>query len=156
MKNSKPLVSIIIPTFNRKDLLCETLNSVKNQIFENWECIVVDDGSTDSTEEMIKELIEADERFNFFKKPISYPKGASFSRNFGFNESRGDYIQWLDDDDLLSENKIFAQIRELKKMNNPNVYAMCSWDLFWPNKSLVHRNSFSGQKYVEKEFFFII
>lgn len=154
MKNSKPLVSIIIPTYNRKDLLCETLNSVRNQIFENWECIVVDDGSTDATEEMLKELIDVDGRFNFLTKPLSYPKGASFSRNFGFIESKGDYIQWLDDDDLLAENKLSAQIKELEVLNNPNVYAMCSWDLYWSNKPLVYRNSFSGQKYVNKENFF--
>lgn len=94
-------ISLIIPTYNRAHLIEETLNSVLNQTYKDWECIVVDDGSNDNTEQVVNDFIAKDARFSFYNRPIDYPKGANACRNFGFEKATGDLINWLDSDDLL-------------------------------------------------------
>lgn len=129
-----PCISIIIPTFNRSFLLYETLISVRNQTFSCWECIVIDDGSNDQTLQVVEEFMEKDSRFIYFKRPPTFPKGAASCRNFGFIKSRADYIQWLDDDDLLSENKLEMQYKACVKLKNPHIFLTCEWDFMWPGK----------------------
>jgi glycosyltransferase involved in cell wall biosynthesis len=98
-----PLVSIIIPTFNRAHLIGETLDSVLAQTYTNWECIVVDDGSKDTTEQLMKSYCEKDSRFQYHKRPSDRPKGANACRNYGFELSRGEYVNWFDSDDVMLE-----------------------------------------------------
>jgi glycosyltransferase involved in cell wall biosynthesis len=93
--------SIIIPTYNRSSYLGETLASVINQTDTNWEIIVVDDNSTDNTITMVSELCRKDNRIKLVVKPKHFKKGPASSRNLGFIESSGDYIIFLDSDDLL-------------------------------------------------------
>ena len=153
MTNNLPDVSIIIPTYNRSSLLMETLQSVKNQTLENWECIVVDDGSIDDTEKVVRNLMATDSRIKYFNRPTDCPKGACSCRNYGFELSTGKYIQWLDDDDLLSENKLEFQVDNLEEQHNLYVFAICSWDIYWPGKNLELRNTFSK---INKEKFYSI
>ena len=101
MLKTYPLVSIIVPTFNREYLIGETLDSVLVQTYTNWECIVVDDGSTDETEKIIKTYVDSDSRFQCHKRPKTRLKGANACRNYGFEMSKGDYLIFLDSDDLL-------------------------------------------------------
>lgn len=96
-----PLISIIIPTYNRTHLIGETLDSVLAQTYANWECIVVDDGSTDNTDEVLKNYCQKDKRIQYHHRPIDRPKGANACRNYGFELSKGKYIQFLDSDDVL-------------------------------------------------------
>ncbi|MEZ7503848.1 glycosyltransferase family 2 protein [Flavobacterium sp. Arc2] len=96
-----PLVSIIIPTCNRAHLIGETLDSILSQIYTNWECIIVDDGSMDDTENIVKEYINQDNRFQFHQRPADSIKGANTCRNYGFELSKGEYIKWFDSDDIL-------------------------------------------------------
>ena len=105
-----PLVSIIIPTYNRAHLIKQTLNSVLKQSYTNWECIVVDDGSTDNTGNVITEYCAKDARFQYHHRPNDRPKGANACRNYGFELSKGDYIQWFDSDDLMYIDKLKHQI----------------------------------------------
>ena len=105
-----PLVSIIIPTFNRSQLICETLDSVLAQTYENWECIIVDDGSTDDTKTVVSEYVKKDSRFQFHHRPINRPKGGNAARNFGYENSKGEYINWIDDDDIMLEDFIKIKI----------------------------------------------
>ena len=112
-----PLISIIIPSYNRKDLICETLDSVLAQTYINWECIIIDDRSTDGTNSIIKEYASLDKRFVIVLKPIVLKQGASVSKNLGLQMARGEYIQFLDSDDILAENKLEKQIACLKKEN---------------------------------------
>jgi glycosyltransferase involved in cell wall biosynthesis len=91
--------SIIIPTYNRAHLICETLDSILNQTYKEWECIIVDDGSTDNTNEILSNYLN-DSRFKFHLRPSSKPKGANSCRNFGFQFSKGDFIHFMDSDDL--------------------------------------------------------
>ena len=108
-----PLVSIIIPTFNRANLIGETLDSILAQTYENWECIVVDDGSTDGTEELLKRYVQNDSRFQYFKRPEDRVKGGNSCRNFGFEISKGEFVNWFDSDDLMIDKKIELQIAKL-------------------------------------------
>ncbi|MEL1240143.1 glycosyltransferase family 2 protein [Flavobacterium flavipallidum] len=98
---NKPLVSIIIPTYNRADLIGETLDSVLAQTYQNWECIIVDDGSTDNSKHVIGEYLEKDGRFQYHNRPLERPKGANTCRNYGFKVSKGEYVIYLDSDDVL-------------------------------------------------------
>ncbi len=106
----QPLVSIIIPTYNRAHLIGETLDSVLAQTYENWECIVVDDGSTDATALTVEAYLRKDARFQFFKRPNHKPKGANACRNYGFEKSKGEFIQWFDSDDLMHPRKLDLKI----------------------------------------------
>ncbi len=138
----QPFVSIIIPTYNRAHLIGETLDSVLAQTYTNWECIVVDDGSTDYTEELMEFYCEEDCRFQYHHRPVHKPKGANVCRNYGFELSKGEYVQWLDSDDLLSKNKLMSQIRDLK-FKNQNTLATCAWSSFLNN---------SGQEEIKSNF----
>ena len=111
-------VSIIIPTYNRADLIKETLQSVASQTFENWECIVVDDGSEDHTEGIVNEFVMADDRFSYVKRPPHLEKGANACRNFGHSLATGNFIQWFDSDDLLHDANLEKKINALA--DHPN------------------------------------
>lgn len=106
-----PLVSIIIPTYNRAHLIGETLESVLAQTYTNWECIVVDDGSTDDTDAILKSYIERDLRFAFYHRNINRRKGANSCRNIGFSECSGVFIIFLDSDDFLEETCIENRLK---------------------------------------------
>jgi len=110
-----PLVSIIIPTYNRAHLISETLASIITQTYTNWECIVVDDGSTDGTEGVLKALCNKDKRFQYHKRPSDRPKGANACRNYGLELSKGKYVNWFDSDDLMVSQKLAIQIDDIEK-----------------------------------------
>ncbi len=122
---NQPLVSVIIPTYNRTHIMGETLNSVLAQTYGNWECIVVDDGSNDATDELMEFYSEKDSRIQYYRRPSSLPKGANACRNYGFSRSKGEYIQWLDSDDMLSADKISKQIELLQTRRG--ILATCEW-----------------------------
>lgn len=111
----QPLISIIIPTYNRAHLLGETLESIILQTHENWECIVIDDGSEDYTTELMEFYIALDLRIFYFKRPVGRLKGANSCRNFGFEQSKGQYINWFDDDDLMHPQKLERQLKFLEE-----------------------------------------
>lgn len=109
------MVSIIIPTYNRADILSETLDSILLQKFEDWECIIVDDGSTDSSQEIINKYIKADSRFKFYNRPSDRSKGANVCRNFGLEKARGEYINWFDSDDIMHSNFLKHKVEILER-----------------------------------------
>ncbi|MFD1064140.1 glycosyltransferase family 2 protein [Winogradskyella litorisediminis] len=123
------LISIIIPTYNRADIIGDTLKSIQEQTNKNWECIVVDDGSTDQTEELLNTYIHKDERFIYVKRPEHLPKGANACRNYGFTISKGQFINWFDSDDIMHTNKLEAQLKSLSE--NPDApYCVCQSNWF--------------------------
>lgn len=111
----QPLVSIIIPTFNSSKHIKATLDSVLSQTYTDWECILVDDGSIDLTETISVNYQEKDNRFQLYKRPEDLPKGPSSARNYGVSKAKGDYLIFLDADDLLAttclENRV-AQFQQ--------------------------------------------
>ncbi|MDX1774833.1 glycosyltransferase family 2 protein [Oceanihabitans sediminis] len=113
----QPLVSIIIPTFNRAHLIGETLDSVLAQTYQNWECIVVDDGSTDGTDVLMGEYVAKDCRFQYHHRPADRLPGGNAARNYGFEVSKGEYIQWFDSDDLMVPEKIEIKVKTILENN---------------------------------------
>ena len=112
---NKNLVSIIIPTFNRAHLIGETLDSVIAQTYNNWECIVVDDGSTDYTDELLDFYTQKDSRIQYHHRAKDLKKGANACRNYGFEISKGEYVNWFDSDDLMSPNFLTCKSEILSK-----------------------------------------
>jgi glycosyltransferase involved in cell wall biosynthesis len=107
----QPLVSIIIPTYNRAHLIGETLDSVLAQTYQNWECIVVDDGSTDNTDEVMANYMAKDDRIQYHHRPDDRLSGGNAARNFGVEVSRGAYINFLDSDDFFHPRTIEFKLR---------------------------------------------
>lgn len=105
-----PLVSIIIPTYNRAHLIGETLDSILVQSYTNWECIVVDDGSKDGTEAVVMDYVNRDTRFQFHKRPKKYKPGGNGARNYGFDVSKGEYVNWFDSDDLMLTDAVQSKL----------------------------------------------
>lgn len=108
---NEPLISIIIPTYNRAHLISEALDSVLMQTYTNWECIIVDDGSTDSTEVIVNHYLSIDSRFQYHKRPINYKSGANGARNYGAKLSNSRFLIFLDSDDLLIDNALKNRIK---------------------------------------------
>ncbi|MFD2284865.1 glycosyltransferase [Pedobacter petrophilus] len=104
----EPLVSIIIPSFNYAHLIVETLESIIKQRYANWECIIVDDGSTDHTAVVVRQFIAAHPGYHIIFHPVKNG-GTSAAKNTGIALSKGKYLQFLDADDLLSEDKLSIQ-----------------------------------------------
>ena len=106
------LVSVIIPAYNASLFLEETIRSVINQTYTNFEIIVVDDGSTDSTEKVVQNLVNEGLPIKLIYQSN---KGVSAARNLGFKNSKGFYILFLDADDVLLPNNIEAKIRKIEE-----------------------------------------
>src|SRR6266702_3975910 len=110
-----PEVTVIIPHYNRASLLAETINSVKKQTYNSWEIIVVDDGS--DSEEL--ELLEKYKDYNihlYYRD--SYPKGSSHCRNIGIKKAKGQFILFLDSDDLLAPWSIETRVKSFADHKN--------------------------------------
>lgn len=101
-------------TYNRSQFIMESLKSIKNQTFKDWECIVIDDGSTDDTMEAIEPVLIEDNRFKYFKRTSNYQKGLPGSRNFGLDKALGDYIVFFDDDDIVHPQNLEICVSELQ------------------------------------------
>ncbi|TVZ59148.1 glycosyltransferase involved in cell wall biosynthesis [Flavobacteriaceae bacterium MAR_2010_105] len=110
-----PLVSIIIPNYNRATLIGETLDSILAQTYTYWECLVIDDGSSDGSEAVIQAYCDQDARIQFYKRPADRPKGSNACRNYGLELSQGDYINWFDSDDLMHPDKLKLQVKAFEK-----------------------------------------
>ncbi|MGO2103619.1 MAG: glycosyltransferase family 2 protein [Psychroflexus halocasei] len=104
--NIQRLVSIIIPTYNRAHLIAETLDSVLAQTYQDWECIIVDDGSKDATDEVVDAFVQKDRRFKYYKRSSNYAAGGNGARNYGLDLAKGEFIVFFDSDDLMSKNHL--------------------------------------------------
>ena len=114
---AKPLVSIVIPVFNKEEWICQTLMSVYTQTYPNWECLIVDDGSTDGSLLAISEFTR--KHPGNWKIISGINSGQSPARNFGLARAAGVFIAFLDADDLWLPNKLALQVEFL--LNNPDV-----------------------------------
>ena len=112
---NSPLISIIIPTYNRAHLIGETLDSILLQTYPNWECIVVDDGSADNTADVMRDNIKNDNRFQYHQRPDNRKKSPNSCRNYGFELSKGEYIKWFDSDDIMLPYLLEKQISSFVK-----------------------------------------
>lgn len=111
-KSEMVLISVIVPAFNYGHLIAQTLENLLLQTWQNWECIVVDDGSKDNTAEVVKHFCESDSRFIYHYQKNA---GLSAARNTGISLAKGQFIQLLDADDLLESRKFELQIEQFKR-----------------------------------------
>jgi len=116
--DQRPLVSVIVPTYNYGHLISETLISVKSQTYENWECLVVDDGSTDNTSDVVSSFSRNESRIRVIRQ---VNKGLAEARNTGIANSAGAYLQFLDADDLLESKKLERQIEFLEQHKDVDI-----------------------------------
>ena len=103
-----PLVSIVTPSYNAEKYIAETINSVLNQTYQNWEMLIVDDISTDGTLDVIKRYTDKDDRIKSFV--LEEKGGASLARNKAIREAKGKYIAFLDADDVWKVDKLEKQV----------------------------------------------
>jgi glycosyltransferase involved in cell wall biosynthesis len=127
---SRPKVSVVIPLFNKADYVLNTLNSVASQSFHDWECIIIDDGSTDGSPEIVKAFVGAHPgRWSFFSQSNSGPSSA---RNLGISYAKGEYIAFLDADDFWHGSKLEHQVKFMDE--NPTLVMTLTQYLIFSNK----------------------
>jgi glycosyltransferase involved in cell wall biosynthesis len=119
------LISIITPSYNSSKFISQTIDSVLAQTYQNWEMIIVDDVSSDSTIDIIKTYTVKDSRIKLIKLKVN--SGPAIARNKGIRDAKGRYIAFLDSDDLWKHHKLKRQIDFMNKNNLSFTY--CSYDL---------------------------
>jgi glycosyltransferase involved in cell wall biosynthesis len=137
-------ISIIIPMYNRATLVSETLDSVLAQTCNDWECIVVDDSSTDNSVEVVQKYVDKDSRFKLLIRPEERIKGAPTCRNIGYENSRGEIVIFFDSDDLMSPPYFETVIRLINK-NSDVDFAIVPSDSFFesPDKPFAQAKRYS-------------
>lgn len=111
----KLLISIIIPCYNAERYIHSCIESVIQQTYVNWECLLINDGSKDKTLKILEEYSLKDQRFKVFSQEN---KGLSATRNLGIENVSGDYLFFLDSDDLITENALQSFVNELDSKND--------------------------------------
>jgi GalNAc5-diNAcBac-PP-undecaprenol beta-1,3-glucosyltransferase len=101
-------------TYNRAHFIVETLLSIQNQDFKEWECIIIDDGGTDDTKDIIKVILDNDIRFRFLTRDKRYKKGLPGCRNCGLDKAKGEYIIFFDDDDIVHPQNLSISLNCLE------------------------------------------
>jgi glycosyltransferase involved in cell wall biosynthesis len=137
-----PYFSIIIPAYNRANILIETLDFVQNQSFDNWECIIVDDGSTDNTKEVVKEVADKDSRVRYV-----YQNNAerSVARNHGAEVAKGRYLLFLDSDDGYCPDHLELLYNFIQQNNAPvSLIIVDNWELHDSGKLVLPDSSYDG------------
>ncbi|KQU17157.1 glycosyl transferase [Bacillus sp. Leaf13] len=114
-KDSRPLVSVITPSYNSSSFIKETIKSVQDQSYSNWEMIIVDDQSKDDSIHVIKSYTERDPRIKLIS--LTQNVGAARARNVAIKEAKGNYIAFLDSDDLWMSTKLEEQVTFMQKGN---------------------------------------
>ena len=140
----KPLVSIVIPAYNAAGFLRETIGSVISQTYPNWELIIIDDGSTDTTADIAKSYVGKDNRIRY---TYQINQKMASARNAGIRQARGKYVAFLDADNLFLKNKLEDQVTFMEKHPECGVsYAKIHY-FYGNNTSVLYKNDqpqFSG------------
>lgn len=134
---SLPLVSVIVTTYNDKENLPRSLNSLLDQIYANLEIIVVDDASDDGTDEMMKEYIKKYSNVHYYR--LSCNLGTYFAKNYGIQKSTGEYLFFQDSDDISHQYRIFICMEEFLKHNTLQV-VNCEYSRFDINDKIIRVN----------------
>jgi GT2 family glycosyltransferase len=145
----EPLVSVVIPTHNRANLLRETLLSAQTQSYENLEIIVADDAGTDNTEDVVRSATSIDGRVRYVRAERNGGVGAA--RNLGYSHSKGEFIQYLDSDDLIHREKIAVQLRAIEQ--NPGTEASACQTVHFKNRlgdMPFVWNTFEGEDFLDR------
>jgi len=122
VRKENPLISILMPVYNAGDFLVGAIESMRNQTLKDWELIVVNDGSTDKSNEILKKYAEKDLRIKIYK--FKKNKGLSYALNYGLNKAHGKYLARMDADDISYPKRLETQLRYL--IRDPKVVAVGS------------------------------
>ena len=133
-----PSISVIIPAYNADRTILETIESVQNQTFTDFEIIVINDGSTDRTLEVLQSV--SDDRLKIFTYENS---GASTARNRGFDCAAGEYLTFIDADDLWAPDKLELQLAALRE--HPEAGVAYSWTIFMQEEKDGSRSLHAGE-----------
>ena len=143
----QPLVSVIIPAYNAETFLAKTLESVLSQTYQNIEILVVDDGSTDTTAEIVKSFAKKDSRISLLQQPNA---GVAAARNLAIEKSRGEYIAPIDADDIWYPQNLEKQVKCLNS-SAPSVGVVYSWSVDINEKDLLtggfYNSTIEGEVY---------
>ena len=104
-------------TYNRAHFIVETLQTIKNQSFPGWECLIIDDGGIDNTKEIVASILMQDNRFKFLERPDNYKKGLPGCRNYGLDLAQGEYVIFFDDDDIVHTDNLKTSLEIIEKNN---------------------------------------
>lgn len=115
---SNHLISLVIPCYNNAKYIVETLTSVLNQTYKNWECIIVDDGSSDQTITILEKWCAVNVQFTYVKRLNNRKKGANACRNIGLELSKGRFVLFLDADDILDKNCLNNRAKAFNENRN--------------------------------------
>lgn len=132
----QPLISVVIPTYNRADLIKRAISSVLEQSYRNLEIIVVDDNSQDNTESVVQGI--DDDRIHYYRQTTN--QGGSVARNEGIRKSQGKYIAFLDSDDLWLPSKLESQLQAINA-NASNLDQVVSYTKFQKSSRVFYQRS---------------
>lgn len=135
-----PKFSIIIPTYNRAKLIEKTINTILSQNLKDFEIIIVDDGSTDNTNEIIENAYKNEPKVTYYKKENAERAAA---RNFGTQKAKGNYVLWFDSDDIMYSNHLKKANEYIIKNNSPEVLAL-SFDYLNTENEIVRKDILSN------------
>lgn len=148
------LISIIIPVYNRTQLIRHTLNSILKQTYTHIECIVVDDGSEDKTLDVIREYVSMDNRILLLERPMHKEKGASSCRNWGIVHAKGDLLCFFDSDDIMLPNALETRIAQVQRFPNFDFWVFQTQRFFkTPGDDLAIWNNLSKPNQVDLDDF---
>ena len=132
------LLSIVVPTYNRAHMLPDTIKSVLNQTYPYFELIIVDDGSTDNTEEVMKQFLS--DKVYYYKRENAERAAA---RNFGTHQAKGDYLNWFDSDDTMFPDHLLQAVEMIKKYDRPEFFSL-GFQYEDVSGNVVHRSNFAA------------
>jgi glycosyltransferase involved in cell wall biosynthesis len=127
------LVSFIIPHYNSVQYIDDTISSIESQTYKNFEILVVDDNSSDEVFKELKNIINGRENISLYSLPKQFVKGANSCRNFGLLHSKGEFVNFIDSDDIILPSKIEAQLKVFA--NNPDLGMVICKTQYFSNSS---------------------
>ena len=129
VENMRPFVSVVMPSYNAEKYISEAIQSVIAQTYENWELLIIDDCSTDSTANIVKQFSDVDSRITLYSNPKNM--GVALTRNKGMNLAKGSWIALLDSDDVWHKDKLEKQLVAAENTGADIIY--CSYSLMDKN-----------------------
>ena len=145
MKKNTDKISIILPNYNSEEFLDTTIKSITNQSLKNWELIIIDDCSNYRTKQILKKYLKHKKiKVSFLKKN----RGAGFCRNLAIKKSKGNYVAFIDSDDLWKKNKLINQLSFMKKNNFSFTYT--NYETFdQKNKKIIVPKKFKYEEFTK-------
>ena len=149
--DKKPLVSVITPVYNHEKYIAQTIQSILDQTYQNWEMLIVDDCSKDGSWDIIQEWAKKDSRIKAFRNEEN--KGLIPNWKFLIDNSKGEYISFLEGDDLFSPENLQSKIEVFEKYSRLGM-VYCNFEVIDDNKLVTTKDFYKKLKVKSKNFFY--